>query len=232
MATSVTDTLERKLDLLTVQVAEIAEELREQRLRREAWDDLRADLAPVASDVVAKVTEELEDLQDDVDPADLLRLVKRLARNTQRIDQTVERFESLMDLIDDLGPMAGDVFMRVANGLESLDERGYFTFAEHSMGVFDRIVTGFSEDDIDRLADNVVLILETIKEMTQPEIMTMLQRTAGALEEDVDETPSFRQIFKLARDPGVKRGIARFLRVMQSVSNGETESEQQKGETS
>ena len=51
--------------------------------------------------------------------------------------------------------------------------------------------------------------------------MQLLQRTAHALEEDVDETPSMRQLLKLARDPGVKRGMARFLRAMQSAGGAD-----------
>jgi uncharacterized protein YjgD (DUF1641 family) len=221
MATVTADAaLEAKLDALTLQLSEIGAELREQRARREAWDDLRADFAPLAGDLVMNVTRELEDIGDDVDPADLLRLVKRLARNTARIEQTLERFESVMDLVEDAGPLAGDVFAKATNALQTLDDKGYFGFTQHAVGVVDRVVIGFTNEDIDALADNVVLILNTVKDMTQPEIMGMLQRTAVALEEEVDETPSMRQLLKLMRDPGVKRGIARFLRAMQSAGGG------------
>ena len=34
------------------------------------------------------------------------------------------------------------------------------------------MVTSFGEDDVAALGDNVVLILNTLKEMTQPEVMT------------------------------------------------------------
>ena len=221
MATATfTPDIEARLDALGAQLDGIATDLREQRMRRQAWDDLRADLAPIATGLVTNVTRELEDIQDDVDPADLLRLVKRLARNTARIESTLERFESVMDLAADVGPLTGDLVMKLTGFLEVLDNKGYFTFATHGIGVFDQIVTGFTEEDVDRLAENVVLILNTVKEMTQPEIMTLLQRTAVALEGEVVETPSLRQLAKLARDPGVKRGMARFLRAMQSAGGG------------
>ena len=35
----------------------------------------------------------------------------------------------------------------------------------------------FSKEDVEALGDNIVLILETGKEMTQPEIMQMMQST-------------------------------------------------------
>ncbi|MDX1689617.1 MAG: hypothetical protein R3290_01210 [Acidimicrobiia bacterium] len=223
MATATAPALEERLDGLADRLDEIAAELREQRARREAWDELRSDLAPIATGVVANVTRELEDIQDDVDPADLLRLAKRLAANAARLDTTLERFESFVDLVDDVGPLTGEVVMRLTSALDEADRKGYFTFASHGMGVVDRIVTGFTEEDVDRLADNVVLILNTVKEMTQPEIMTMLQRTAVALEEDVPEAPSLRQMLRLMRDPGVRRGMARFLKAMQSAGGGGAE---------
>ena len=49
-------------------------------------------------------------------------------------------------------------------------------------GVVDRIVTGFSEEDVEALGDNVVLILQTVKEMTQPEIMAILYRMIEAIQ--------------------------------------------------
>ncbi len=62
MATVTADaTLEAKLDALALQVVEIGAELREQRTRRESWDELRADLAPIAGSLVTNVTRELEE---------------------------------------------------------------------------------------------------------------------------------------------------------------------------
>ena len=53
--------------------------------------------------------------------------------------------------------------------LVTLDKKGYFTFAKSGCTSSTAFVTGFSEEDVDALGDNVVLILETVKEMTQPE---------------------------------------------------------------
>jgi uncharacterized protein YjgD (DUF1641 family) len=80
-------------------------------------------------------------------------------------------------------------------------------------------VTSFSEDDVNQLGDNVVLILETVKEMTQPEVMELLQRTAQSLEEEITQTPSTLALLRQMRDPEVKRGLARMLQVLRSFSD-------------
>ena len=44
--------LERKIDVMSVQMDLLVEELREQRLRRQQWDELRSDLAPMAGEAM------------------------------------------------------------------------------------------------------------------------------------------------------------------------------------
>jgi uncharacterized protein YjgD (DUF1641 family) len=210
--------LERKLDALSEQVAFLTEELREQRLRRQQWDELRADLAPVAGEALTLVNRELENVQDFVHPEDLLRLLRTTLRNTHRLEDMWERFESTMDFVDDAGSLTEEAFLRLLNVLERLERRGYFAFASSSLGVLDRIVTSFTTEDVDQLGENVVLILNTVKDMTQPEVMRMLQRTARAMEEEVGEAPSLRRLLKQMRDPEVKRGLARLMKVMRSIS--------------
>ena len=45
------------------------------------------------------------------------------------------------------------------------------------MRILDNMVTSFSEEDVNRLGDNIVLILNTVKDMTQPEIMSFVRNT-------------------------------------------------------
>ncbi|MCO5191292.1 MAG: hypothetical protein M9918_24275 [Anaerolineae bacterium] len=52
------------------------------------------------------------------------------------------------------------------------------------MGILDRIVTNYTEDDIEQLGENIVLILDTLKEMTQPELMRLLRSSVIELTEE------------------------------------------------
>ena len=57
------------------------------------------------------------------------------------------------------------------NTLHNLEERGYFTFFRELSNVIDKIITHFTVDDLKSLADNIVTILETIKNLTQPDML-------------------------------------------------------------
>ncbi len=72
----------------------------------------------------------------------------------------------------------------------------------------------------------MVLIFETVKEMTQPEIMAVLyrmveaiQRQQAALQAHTDETPSLWQLLQKVRDPAVRRGLGRALSTLSAVSD-------------
>ena len=119
-----TDVLEEKIDALTAQVARIADEAREQRLRREAWDELRLDVTPLMGQAMATVSTELEDVQEFVSAEDLIRVFKRLLRNTRRIEESLERFESAMEFLDDAGTLTDEAFIKAMQLLEELDHGG------------------------------------------------------------------------------------------------------------
>jgi uncharacterized protein YjgD (DUF1641 family) len=108
--------------------------------------------------------------------------------------------------------------------LAELERRGYFDFVRSGAGVIDRIVTTYTEDDVEALGDNIVLILDTVKEMTQPEVMTMLRRTFHTVgdSEAISEPPSTFALLKQMRDPQVRLGLARVLTMLRSVGEDST----------
>jgi len=72
------------------------------------------------------------------------------------------------------------------------------------------------------LGDNVVLILQTVKEMTQPEVMTMMRRTAitaQGVDDSYAEPPSTIALLKQMRDPEVRRGLARTLNILRTLGS-------------
>jgi uncharacterized protein YjgD (DUF1641 family) len=221
--------LERKIDQLTEQVAFIAAEAEIMRERRESWDELRHDFMPLAGEALYNVNRELEEVQEFVRPDDLLRLLKRLVRNTRNVENALERFESAIEFLDDVSGLSDQAFIKLLRLLEEYEERGYFRFAKAGLGVVDRVVTNFTEEDVEALGDNVVLILETVKEMTQPEIMAVLyrmieavQRQQDAFEAEPEQAPSMWALARQLRDPEVRRGMARALNTLKAVSDVET----------
>ena len=222
--------LESKIDVMSIQMDLLVEELREQRLRRQLWDELRSDLAPIAGEAMALASNELESIQEWVRPEDMLRLLRRILRNTNNIEDGFARFESLMDLLDDVGPLTSEAVTKILTTLEDFEQRGYFQFADAALGIADRVVTTYSKEDVEALGDNIVQMLDIVKDLTQPEMLAVAQRMLDALQRQQEaaelepaEPPGLFALAGQVRDPEVRRGLARALNTFKVVSASETE---------
>jgi uncharacterized protein YjgD (DUF1641 family) len=211
--------LNQKIDALTEQVAFLTEEARKEQRRRQEWDELKNDLTPLAGDVYRVAVRELGEVDAYFSSEDVLRLMKRLLRNTRNMEQMLDQMESFAALWQDVSPLTQAAFLTMMNRLEEAEQKGYFTFVRGGIDIADRVVTTYSEEDVRQLGENIVLILDTVKEMTQPEIMTLLRTTAESLrEEDPPENVSLFSIIRQLNDPEVKRGLSKTLTILSNVS--------------
>jgi uncharacterized protein YjgD (DUF1641 family) len=124
------------------------------------------------------------------------------------------------ELVHDLSPITGALMERATGAMSELDDKGYVEFVGQLIAIIDRVVTSFGPDDVKALGDNVVLILEAVKEMTQPEVMTMLRRTAVSaqhVDADISTAPSMLGLARELRDPEVRLGLARTLSVLRTI---------------
>lgn len=224
--TQVLQELNRKIDMLTAQMQVLSDYVYEQRRRQQEWDELKGDLTPVALDAYQVVVEQLDEIEPYVQLEDMLHLLKRLARNTHNIEMLLDQVESLSDLGRDAMPILNDAVLMSVQQLDALERRGYFRLLKEGQYVLDNIVDHFGPEDVRHLGDNVVTILTTVKEMTQPEIMGMMQNLAGGLrqaeaEPQVVDT-SFRGLLRQLRDPQTRRGLAITLGMLRAVGTEPT----------
>ena len=218
--------LNQKLDRLTGQMEEMTEFVESQRRRQREWDDLKADLTPVAMDMYQVAVEQLSEVEPYVQLEDLLYLVKRLARNTRNIEQLLDQVESVSDLLQDAGPIVNDAFLTAVQQMDVMERKGYFRLIKEGQYVLDNVVDAFGPQDVRQLGDNVVTILMTIKEMTQPEVMTMAQNLAGTMRkteaQPEEVNTSLWSILKQLRDPQTRRGLAVTLEMLKAVGADQT----------
>jgi uncharacterized protein YjgD (DUF1641 family) len=211
--------LNQKLDRLARQVEFLTEEARRQKRRQQEWDELKDDAIPVFNELFRLSVQQLAEIEPHAQLEDVLRLFKRLLRNTRNLEQLLDQLESFMDLWHDLSPLSQGAFLALMNRLNELEQKGYFVFLQGGLDMADRIVTSFDENDVRQLGENIVLILQTIKEMTQPEIMTMLRNTATVVRDEEPVDTSLVSIIRQLNDPAVRKGLAKTLKVLSKVGD-------------
>lgn len=218
MDQSITE-LNQKIDLLATQVQYLAEQAQAAERARQDRAELMRDLMPIANDAFRLTTEQLEEIQEYVDLGDLLSLLKRLLRNGRNFEAMLDQLESAMDLLQTVGPITDSAFSKSIDLLAEAERKGYFAFARGGLQIADNIVTSFSEDDVKRLGENVVLILNVVKGMTQPEIMTFVNNTIMVASREVEKPidASLWAILGQMRDPAVRRGLALTMRVLSVI---------------
>jgi uncharacterized protein YjgD (DUF1641 family) len=224
--TAVPDGVQARLDHLSAQVDELVAEMRRQREAREQWSELTHELAPVARDAMDLASRELEDLSHDVSVEDLTEFLRTLVRALPKLRGLVQQLDSLSELTHELTLITGAGVATLSDTLAEAERKGYFTFARHGAAMVEEVVTSFSEDDVVALRENVVLILRTVKELTQPEVMTLLNRTGVSLQSMQDDAggdpPSAMALLKQMRDPQVRRGLGRTLALLRTVGEEPT----------
>lgn len=213
--------LNRKLDLLAAQVSYLTEQAQIAERQRQERAELMRDIMPIANDLFRLTTEQLEEIQHYADLDDLLCVLKHLLRNTRNLGIMLEQLESLMDLVQTVGPLSDQAFSAAVDKLAEAERKGYFAFARGSLQIVDNIVTSFSEEDVRALGDNIVLILNVVKELTQPQIMSFVKHTVAAAEEEIAKPVdiSLRALLRQMNDPAVRRGLAFTMRVLRVIGS-------------
>ena len=212
--------LAEQIDRMSAQLDIIVAETLAQRQAREKWVELSDTLVPVTRGAMDVATRELDDLSDDVTADDLVRFARTAARSLPKLEALMAQLDSLSELLHTVNSLSGAAMGKATEVLAVADEKGYFAFAREGSKIADRVVTEFSEEDVQALGDNVVTILNAVKEMTQPEVMGLVQRTAISVQ-DVEEAhiepPSMFALLKQMRDPQTRRGLARVMTMLHTV---------------
>jgi len=206
------DALLEKLDYLVHQADA-------ERRSREEMEELKRDVLPIANHMIKLSIDELAEIGTEFQAEDLVFVLKRLLRDTKMLGEGLQRLESMMELYDETQVLGKQVFNQAVSTLDHMERQGYFAFARGGWRMIERIVTEFSEEDVQALSDNIVLILNTIKDMTQPEIMNFVRNTLLVAEREVEQPVdiSYPGLFRQMRDPEVRRGLALTMRVMHVI---------------
>ena len=208
------DALDRKLDLVLAEVEEV------RRIRREV-EELKEDLARVGKDLFRTAVTELDEVAPFVGTGDFSALLKRLVRNTNNLNELLVQLESARDLLHDATPLARELFSDGLAKLDEFDRKGYFAMGRELGRAMDNVVTHFTPEDARRLADNIVVMMETFKNLTQPEMllavnnaMEIYRKLDFAKMEEVSLWRAFRELNK----PEMRRALGFLLSFLRNLA--------------
>jgi len=208
------DQINKKLDI-------ILEEIELQKKHRREVEDLKDDLMRVGKDLYNTAVEELDQIHDHLSTKDILHFGKYMLRNVNTISKVVQQLESTKDFLNDAAPLIREYILDFMVKLDEFDRRGYFEFIKESKNVVDKVVTSFSTEDVKALGDNIVTILNTVKNLTQPDMLQALNNALAVYKKlniEVDEKVSLISLIKEMNSPEVRKGLVFALRYLKNLA--------------
>lgn len=209
------DALEQKLDL-------VLEYVNQQRLKSDAIDDLVADVSLIGKDIYNSSVVELDKQNVEIDPDELRQLVINVLKNIRNFNEMLEMLDSMMDLKKDAVPIFNELVIEFTKNLHTLESKGYFEFARELGAIADNIVTNFTPEDIRLLADNIVLMLQTLKNVTQPEMLHAVNsavKVYGSMQTEDIKPYSVWKAMREMNSPEMKSALGFMIAFMKNMSN-------------
>ena len=219
--------MEKMTEDTTKQIAElnhkvdtILEYVNQQRLKSQAMDDLVADLSIIGKDAYESTVKALDENEVVIEPNELRELGIRMARSIGHFNTMLDTLGSIMDLMKDAGPMANEMIIDGTRKLHEMEQKGYFDFLRESGRIIDNIVTSYSVEDVRLLADNIVAILDTVKNLTRPEMLRSVDNAVRVFASiEMEEVPQY-SLFRLMREmnkPEMKKALGFFVTFMKNL---------------
>ncbi|PLX33015.1 MAG: hypothetical protein C0600_01155 [Ignavibacteria bacterium] len=214
--------MQQQIDALNGKLDIILEEIEHQRRHRREMEDLKDDLMRVGHDLYKTAVEELEEIHDEVSTGDIAHLAKKLLRNVNHITATFEQLENVRDFVEDFAPVSRQLSLDMMARLHEMDRKGYFEFLREMSSMADNVVTSFTAEDVRNLGDNVVTILNTVKNLTQPDMLQAINNALNVykkLDITVEGDVSMMKLVREMNSSEVRRGMAFMVQFLKNLAN-------------
>ena len=208
------DALEKKLDMLLDYV-------NQQRMESSTLIDLTGDLAIIGKDAYDTAVDELEKRQVEIDPAEVTDLLVTFLRNIGNFKEVMNIFEMGFDLSKELGPIFNETVIDFTKQLAIWEEKGYFEFIKNITPIVDNVISGLTEKDLKDLAENIMLIVYTIKDITQPDMLKSIDNAVKVYSSIETENIKPVSVWKVMREinkPEMKRALGFGMTFLKNLS--------------
>lgn len=151
-------------------------------------------------------------------------LMDKLDAIEHKLDYVAGRQRYVEELIDELMPVGRQVMTVAGTRLVELEQKGYFAAGNELLGLVDRVVTTYSAEEIRALSDNVVGILDTVRNLTQPDVLAVANDATDVLHHASEVAPvGVFGALRATRDDNVQRGMAIALQILEQLGKARTQ---------
>ncbi len=160
-----------RLDRLEAQVAPVAESARSMR-------ELKEELAPRVNEAVQALIVGLADIESDFQLEDLTFLLKKILRNVNNFNFTLDQLKNIIDFVQTAEPLVKITVPQIIFILDDLEQKGVFRLLNTSLEILKNLSQSFSAEDLKQMGDGMVKLLGVMKKLTEPRAVAFIERAA------------------------------------------------------
>ena len=195
--------LKEQINTINQKLDTVLQYVEQQRLKTQELEDLIKDVSIVGTEVFNATVEEMEHQSIELNTDELRLTLIKLIKNVGNINMVIGILESINDLAKDLSPVVKGVMFDVIAKIDEYEKKGYFEI--------------FSN-----LTNNADQIFSTIKLITQPSVLSSMEKVAKVattlkIDDNVDDK-SFFKLYKELKKPEVRKSISFSLRLLQEIN--------------
>jgi len=160
-----------RLDRLEAQVAPVAESARSMR-------ELKEELAPRVNEAVQALIVGLADIESDFQLEDLTFLLKKMLRNVNSFNFTLDQLKNIIDFVQTAEPLVKITVPQIIFILDDLEQKGVCRLLNTSLEILKNLSQSFSAEDLKQMGDGMVKLLGAMKKLTEPQAVAFIERAA------------------------------------------------------
>lgn len=161
-------------------------------------------------------------LPADTPTPDLGAIYAKLDAIDQKLDYVVARQEFVEDMIDELTPVGREALGAMTTQFAELEAKGYFAMGKELMALADKVIDNHGPEEVHRLAENIGLLLSTVRNFTQPDVLEIANDAADVLHNADEVKPvGMFGVVRASGDHDVQRGMAVALEILKHLGRAQ-----------
>lgn len=146
------------------------------------------------------------------------RLFARLDAMDAKLDYVVARQKYTEELVREMTPVAREAMGAMAAKMQTWEERGWFAMGHEMVAMFDTLATTYGAEDVQEFSTHVVQIVDTVRNLTQPDVLDFANDATDVLHHADDVKPMGPMAaVKATTDADVRRGMAVALEILRHL---------------
>ena len=147
-------------------------------------------------------------------------LLSRMDSMQEQIAYLVKRQQRQEELYSEMTPIAKEILAAATERLGELEKEGAVAFAKELLLVTRKVIQHYGPEDVREFGDAVVKILDTVRAMTQPEVLAIVDQAGAVLQQaDSAEPIGIVGMVRASQNEDVQKGMAVMMEMLKHVGH-------------